>query len=372
MSQTRPLTTRSITERFPRLHSALPLVCLADLPTELRRADHLGAALGIAGLLIKSDDTSAAEYGGNKVRKLEYLLGDALAHKCDAVLTFGGVGSNHALATAIFAKQLGLRCYAVLVRQPATPSVQKTLRYHAHVGTHLIHATNYPASRELAAKAKAGHPSGGDRVYEIPWGGSSWLGTVGFVNAALELSAQLGNGEYPVPDVIYMPCGTLGSTAGLAMGLRFAGLASHVMAVRVTPPLVSSPERFAGLFTRTNAELHARDPDFPVLEDPLANVTLRGEFFGEGYDYASAESREALEFTRAHENVHLDLTYTGRAMAALIHDARQGRLAGRNVLFWNTYNSRPYPANLPRRPGRALPPEFDAYFIDPDAAGPRP
>lgn len=101
----------------------------------MRCLDNLGTALGITGLLIKSDDTSAAEYGGNKVRKLEYLLGDALARKCDAVLTYGMVGSNHALATAIHAKRLGLRCYAVLIGQLMTSAVQATLRYHAHVGT---------------------------------------------------------------------------------------------------------------------------------------------------------------------------------------------------------------------------------------------
>lgn len=283
---------RSLSAQFPGLHSALPFVRLADLPTELRCLDNLGTALGITGLLIKSDDTSAAEYGGNKVRKLEYLLGDALARKCDAVLTYGMVGSNHALATAIHAKRLGLRCYAVLIGQLMRSSVQATLRYHAHVGTHLIHATDFPASR--------------------------------------------------------------------------------VVAVRVTPPVVSSPERFADLFNETNTELHARDPDFPVLDDPLANIMFRGEFFGAEHDYAGVEIRAARELMRTHENIHLDMTYTGKAMAALIHDARQGQLAGRNALFWNTYNSRPYPENLPARPGRALPSEFDGYFPEAGRSGAKP
>lgn len=363
---------RNLSAQFPGLHSALPFVRLADLPTELRCLDNLGTELGITGLLIKSDDTSAAEYGGNKVRKLEYLLGDALARNCDAVLTYGMVGSNHALATAIHAKRLGLRCYAVLIGQLMTTSVQMTLRYHAHVGTHLIHATDFPASRELAARARAAHPGGEERVYEIPWGGSSWLGTVGLIGAALELSVQLRDAGHPEPDFIYMPCGTLGSTVGLAMGLRLAGLASRVVAVRVTPPVVSSPERFADLFNETNAELHARDPDFPVLDDPLANIMFRDEFFGAEHDYAGVEIRAARELMRTHENIHLDMTYTGKAMAALIHDARQGQLAGRNALFWNTYNFRPYPENLPARPGRALPTEFDGYFPEAGRSGAKP
>ena len=155
---------RAMFARYPGLESRLPFIALGDLPTPVVPLHTLAAAIGTrsgaAGLWCKRDDLSSAVYGGNKVRKLEFLLGDALARGCTTILTFGGLGSNHALATAINCRRLGLECIAVLTPEPATEAVRRTLRYHQKLGTHIEVATNYQDIRTLADSLTGGKPDG--------------------------------------------------------------------------------------------------------------------------------------------------------------------------------------------------------------------
>ena len=348
-----------LASRFPRLQQSLPFLPLTSLPTPLESAPDLAGLIGLEKLWIKRDDLSAVIYGGNKVRKLEYLIADALQAGGDAVITFGGIGSNHALATSIFAHRQGLTCYAVLIDQPVTPNIGATLRYHARIGTVLIHADSFKNSEKAAEEAMANHPGGPDRVCYIPWGGSSWLGSVGFINAALELAEQLGPDD--VPDRIYLACGSIGTTVGLALGLRLANLATEIVAVRVLPA-AENDDRFIYLFEEMNRELHDRDPTFPIFDDAMASVKIRREFLGPGYAEPTAESLEAVELIKATEGLTLENTYTGKAVAALVHDARESNGAGRTAVFWNTYNSRPYPTDLDSITADDLPEPFRRYL----------
>ena len=169
---------RPLFDRYPGLRDKLPLIELATLPTPIQAPQQLAREIGVDSLLLKRDDLSAQLYGGNKVRKLEFLLADALAGDYGAVLTYGGAGSNHALATAIYAKQSGLDCHAILAREPATESVAKKLLYHLDLGTQLESADTMPAIRAASERILASNGA----VYEIPFGGSSWRGAAGFVN----------------------------------------------------------------------------------------------------------------------------------------------------------------------------------------------
>ena len=337
---------------FPALQSNLRRIALAELPSPLATSAHLSAALDLDTLQIKRDDMTGPIYGGNKVRKLEYLFGDALHRNCDGVITFGAAGSNHALATAIYAKRLGLDCHVVMTDQPVTPYVARTLRYHALLGTRLELAHGYAESIDIADRLAALHPAGAERLYRIPWGGSAPLGAIGFVNAALELAGQCGGAA---PDVIYVACGTMGTVAGLALGLRLAGLRTRIEAVRVVPEPVTTLHGLGTLFVAANRELHATDNKIPIFDDPLRNIALRGEFFGTGYAEATPGCTEAVVLMRETENLTLETTYTGKALAALIHDARGRRLSGQRVVFWNTYNSRPHPPAVENETGAPLP-----------------
>lgn len=344
------------------LAARLPRLALGEFPTPLEARDRDTGEDGPATLLLKRDDLSGATYGGNKVRKLEYLLADAKARGCDAVLTYGSVGSNHALATSVYAQQLGLACYAVLLDQPATPKVDAILRWHLALGTRLVHAPSFTQSGAAAASAMAAHPGGAARVYEIPWGGSNWLGSVGFVDAALELAAQCQAADGPPPGFIYLPAGTLGTVLGLCLGLALAGLDEvRVVAARVVPGKSSALERLAAGAAELNRELRALDPAVPLVADPLRSLELRDEFLGAGYADETPAALAAIADAASRYGLQLEGTYSGKAWACLRHDAASGRLSGRRALFWNTCSSRPYQAQ--RDPDiLALPPALRGYL----------
>jgi 1-aminocyclopropane-1-carboxylate deaminase/D-cysteine desulfhydrase-like pyridoxal-dependent ACC family enzyme len=334
---------------------------LATLPTTLEPAARLGAAVGALGLLTKRDDVAGPVYGGNKIRKLEYLLADALQRGCDAVVTFGAAGSNHALATAIYAKQVGLACHAVLTDQVTTPWVANTLRWHALLGTHLEHAAGFAETQAEAIRLRASHPSGPDRLYEIAWGGSSPLGSLGFVDAGVELAGQLAVRGLNGPVRIYLPCGTMGSVAGLLVGLRLARVAATVVSVKVVPQNVVDAAAVLRL-AESIRELLPAGPTGSVSE-PVAHLEFRPEFAGDGYALPTPECLEAVAMARELEAFKLDTTYSGKALACLVADARSGRLAGHVPVFWQTWNSRPYPAGLDTADVAGLPAGFQKYFL---------
>ena len=348
---------RQLFARFPGLVDELPFLPIATLPTPVEAVPAFGEQLGIGELMIKRDDLSATIYGGNKIRKLEHLLADALNHGADAVLTYGATGSNHILATSIYAKQVGLDCYGVMVEQPGSPKVSATLRYHAFLGTHLALTVGMKGLADKTAAFKAAHPTGAERVYEIPWGGSSWLGVTGFVNAALELGKQL---DTP-PDRIYVANGTMGTSTGLAIGCRLLDWPTEIIGVRVSPLKAITPQFGQQLFTETVQQLHALDPEFPKLDEPHVNTNLREGFLGEGYAIPTAATAEAIALVDAELGMQLDTTYTGKAMAALISDARAGELRDQRVVFWQTYNSRPYPPGLSSVDTNALPANLQPF-----------
>jgi 1-aminocyclopropane-1-carboxylate deaminase/D-cysteine desulfhydrase-like pyridoxal-dependent ACC family enzyme len=343
---------------YPGLHDKLPHVQLAELPTPLDDAERMAAELGIRRLWIKRDDISALPYGGNKVRKLEFLLADAREKGCNAVVTYGAVGSHHALATSIYAHRLGLDCYAVLTPQAPSPKVAETLRYHALVGTKLIAAEDFKATIDARDAVMASHPTGADRVYDIWWGGSSWVGAIGFINAALEIGEQLAADP---PEYIYVASGTQGTTAGLALGLRLLGWPAKVVGVRVVPLTLKLPGVYDELFSGMCRELHDRDERFPVLDDPQQNFEWRDEFLGEGYAIPTDATTEAMELADRLAGLRLETTYTGKAMAALVNDARAGRLKNSSVVFWLTYNSHPYPAEIAKFGADQVPEELRGY-----------
>ena len=358
--------TRRFDGRFPQLAARLPWQQLAvGLPTALEPAPALGAALGVPSLLIKRDDLSGRPYGGNKVRKLEYLLGDALARGCDTVLTFGAAGSNHALATSIYARQLGLDCHAVLSDQVQTPWVADTLRWHLQLGTRLTPAADYAQMLAAAAGIRAQHPGGADRVYEITWGGSSPLGTIGFVAAGFEIAAQLADNGIQGPVRIYLACGTMGSVAGLVLGLYLAGSDATVVGVPILPMERISAPVVAALCRAANQAMQQHDASVPSCPDPLSRFEFRSGFLGAGYAQVTPEGLEAMRLAADLAGLKVETTYTAKALACLIADARSGGLAGCTPVFWQTLNSQPKPPGLAQVDVQRLPAGLHKYFAEP-------
>lgn len=326
----------SLARSFPSLADRLPRIEFTRLPTPIRRMPGLEKALGAEGLWVKRDDMSSPEYGGNKPRKLELILARAGEQKAQTLVTFGGLGTNHGLATAIFGKKLGFKIVLILTPQPVTDYVVRNLFLMTHFGAEVV-----PTSGPLYAAYKAVKELlKGERHYMIPPGGSSALGTLGFVNAAFELRDQIKAGEAPEPDYIFLPLGSCGTAAGLALGLTMAGLSSQVIAVRVYDRIASNSYTVALLQRRTINLLRKLDPGIPFsLPPPL--IIIR-EFFGEGYGVPTREGEEAMRMALTCEGLKLDPTYSGKAMAAFIDFIRKGEGKGKHLLFWNTYNSVPF------------------------------
>jgi 1-aminocyclopropane-1-carboxylate deaminase/D-cysteine desulfhydrase-like pyridoxal-dependent ACC family enzyme len=356
--------------RFPALTDKLPYVSLGEFPTPVQELPRLGADLGIGHLYIKRDDISGKTYGGNKPRKLEFLLGDALRAGAKEVITFGGAGSNHALATALYAHQLGLKSISMLMPQPNAKYVCRNLLMGRYCGAELhscgaeLHqrrtiplvylATTWQFLRNWSRNRRW--------PYLIPPGGSSSLGAVGFVNAAFELKAQIDRNEIPEPDYLYVATGTMGTAAGLMLGLRAANLKTRVVPVRVIGKKFVNINGMLKLIQDTNSLLYSADQSFPHIEFSEQDIGIRDEFFGQQYALFTKEGMQACKLIEERESIKLDGTYTGKTMAALIHDAEDRELANKVVLFWNTLNSRDLSNGISAIDYHVLPKPFHVYF----------
>ena len=282
-------------QHYPAMRGKIPYVSFADLPTPVEKLDRMGSELGLEQLYIKRDDATSAIYGGNKVRKLEFLLGLALQAKTREVMTFGGAGSNHATATAVHAHQVGLRSISMLMPQLNAHYVRDNLLMSYHHDAELHQYGNEILLKLGIFWELLVHKiSVGRAPQVIPYGGASPLGTVGFVNAAFELKQQIEEGKAPEPDLLYVAMGSVSTAAGLVLGLKAAGLRTRVVPVRVVPSQTANPTRFVTLFNETNSLLHAADPAFPVYELPEDEVGIVHDFFGSGYGALTKEGEEAI------------------------------------------------------------------------------
>lgn len=352
---------RPLFNHYPALVPKLPLVSLAVLPTPVRRLTGLSSRIPSASamsLWLKDDGRSSPFYGGNKVRKLELLLASARAAGAKTVLTFGYAGSNHATATAVHASRLGLRSVSILLPQHDAAYLRKNLLVSQAVGAELH---EYPSRSALIAGTlltMLKHRARDGRFpVVIPPGGSSALGTVGFVNAAFELAEQADAGLLPLPERIYVAAGSLGTVVGLGIGLAALGLSVPIHGVRVVDERYVNPSRMESLWRKTVALLRSASPGFPDVSSAVDRVVLRGEFFGGEYALPTPESSEARRLAAKLDGLDLDVTYTAKTLACVLTDARAGRMPTGPVLFWNTANTGDLadiagdvqPRDLPRR-----------------------
>ncbi len=346
----------------PLLGKKLPRVALGQFPTPVQRLDRLGKDVGASHLFIKRDDISGRLYGGNKVRKLEFLMGEALRRGAKEVLTFGCAGSNHCLATSIYARQLGLGSISILLPQPNASCVRDNLLANYSHGAELHLCRSMPVVALGTMRQLVQHRlKEGRWPMVIPPGGSSVLGVVGFVAAAFELKDQVLRGEVPEPDYIYVAAGTMGTAGGLLLGLRAAGLKSHVVGIAVGDRRFVNAKKMLGLTRKTNSVLCSLDHSFPRWAFTQSAIEIRHEFVGPGYAHFTEEGMSALSRTQHLEGIRLEGTYTGKTLAGLVHDVTE---EGRNgtILFWNTFNSRNLAEAAADLDYRDLPSCFHRYF----------
>jgi 1-aminocyclopropane-1-carboxylate deaminase/D-cysteine desulfhydrase-like pyridoxal-dependent ACC family enzyme len=305
---------------------ARPLV-LGRYPTPVQRIDALSAK--DCDLWVKRDDLTQEVYGGNKVRKLEHLLADAIAHGARRVVTIGAVGSHHVLATTHFGRLAGLEVEAVLVPQARTPHVLDVLRADVALGLHAFPASSWGKVPWVVAWRMAC----GARF--IPLGGSSVLGSMGYVTAARELAAQVRDGVLPEPDVCVVALGSGGTAAGLAAGFEAEGLSTRIVGVCVSPPawvLRGIARRLARACARRLGMRRARS-------QIAARLSADARFIGDGYGRSIDAGVAATRIASDAAGLALDPTYTAKAFASALWHVRARR--GRHILYWHTLSSAP-------------------------------
>ncbi len=315
---------RAAVERL-RTYPALPLV---TTPTPIHEMPGLRAALGGGPrLLVKRDDTIPFGFGGNKVRKLAFVAAQAVAEGADALVTTGGIQSNHARVTAAVAATLGMRCVLI-----ANGSRQERPTANALLDALLGAEVRYVSSREernaAIDDAMAQLARDGRTPFKIPLGASTPLGALGFARAVGEMLDQ-----GPVPDIIYHSSSSAGTQAGLLAGCALHGLATRVVGVSPDDPVASIAGRIRDV-------MHGMGPLLGVDGAALAGarpIEIDDGFIGDGYGVPSDASRDAQRLAARSDAIFVDNTYTAKALAALIAAVRARRVsADATVLFWHT------------------------------------
>lgn len=316
-----------------RLES-LPRLPMAFLPTPLLPSPNLRAALGAEAppILVKMDDWTGLALGGNKVRKLEFVLGQ-MDPDTRTVITCGGPQSNHCRVTAAAAAFLGLECILVVNGQPPDPPTGNSLLmrlFGAEIRPVAGREERAPAMGAAAAELRAA----GKRPLVIPLGASTPLGSLGYVRAAVEMDRQLaeGGGWGQGRTWIFLSSSSCGTLAGLALGFALLGR-DQVRLVGVSPDIsaeemvTTTRELVSGAAELLGAEVEL--PDGLVIPDD--------RFVGEGYGIPTPQSLEAAAFFGRHAGMILDQTYTAKAGAGFLDWIRQGRIpSGDTALFWHT------------------------------------
>ncbi|GHA07581.1 D-cysteine desulfhydrase [Oceanisphaera arctica] len=313
--------------RYPRLH-------FAHLNTPLEPMPQLTKLLDGPTLWIKRDDCTGLAGGGNKTRKLEFLMADALEQGADTIITQGATQSNHARQTVAIATKLGLDCHILLEDRTGSEDVDYV--YNGNVMLDQLFGgqlRKYPggtdmnaAMETLATELKAD----GKKPYIIPGGGSNEIGALGYVNCALELLGQANDRGLRIDHLVHAT-GSAGTQAGLVTGLYGSNSQIPVLGIGVRVPREQQEANVFRLAERTAEKLGI--PGAIKREDVVANC----DYVGEGYGIPAESTLEAIELFARHEGILLDPVYSGKGAAGLIDLIRKGHFKkGENIVFLHT------------------------------------
>ncbi|WDE01527.1 D-cysteine desulfhydrase family protein [Thalassomonas actiniarum] len=309
-------------------YQQFPKVDLGFFPTPLVKLPRLSQALGCE-IWMKRDDMTGLAFGGNKTRKLEYILGDALAKGCDTIITAGAAQSNHCRQTAAAAAQLNLECHLILGgEQP--DKAQGNLLLDNLFGCHIHWAGENRKGEDIPALYQSLQAEG-KRPYIVPYGGSNELGALAFVNAVKELAEQSRGLAF---SRLIFASSSGGTHAGLMLGKRLFNQAFELIGINIDKDESADLPFDAQILelARKTAVMAGSTETFSPRE-----LILNPNYLGEGYGIVGSRENEAIALTAQLEGILLDPVYTGRAMAGLIDMIRTGAISrGEQVLFWHT------------------------------------
>lgn len=307
---------------------SVPRIPLLTGPTPVVRLDRFSYAVNPNGptIWMKRDDLTPLAMGGNKLRKLEFLLGEALDQGADTVITLGAVQSNHACQTAAAARALGLEPVLLLRGPSVVPSTGNVLLDRIFGATLYLDPSPPPNWGEQVAAELSRQ---GRKPYLIPYGGSNAVGVLGYVAAGLELAGQLADMELELAEIV-VTSSSGGTQAGLVVAHAAGWLEAPVLGVSVDPPAAALAETVHRLAVEAAERLGLPQP-------AREHVRVTDAYVGPGYAKMNQATQEAILLLARTEGILTDPVYTGKALSGLIDLARQGRWsATQHVLFWHT------------------------------------
>ena len=316
------------------LLTGFPRVPLAHLPTRLEHLPRLTKHLGGPDIWVKRDDCTGLATGGNKTRKLEFSMGEALEREADTIVTVGAVQSNHVRQTAAAAAKFGMQCEVLLEHRIAQPSdlyrTSGNVLLDRVLGANLREydkGTDFDAEMErIAAEIRAA----GRNPYIIPGGASNPVGALGYVGCAEELLRQ-GEEQDVAFDHAVLASGSAGTHAGFAVGLRACGSDLPILGIGVSIPRAEQEEKVFELAWAT-AE-YVGKPGCVEREDIVADCN----YIGPGYGVPTEGMNEAVLMLARYEGLLFDPVYSGKALAGMIDYIRDGRFTkGQNIVFLHT------------------------------------
>lgn len=306
----------------------LPRLSIAHLPTPLEPLPRLTAHLGGPDLWVKRDDQTGLATGGNKARKLEFLVADALRNEADTLITCGAAQSNHARQTAAAAAKFGLDRVLVL-RGDKPDEIRGNLLLDHLLGAEIVWAGHHPPDQFMETVAHRLSEEG-RRPYLVPYGGSNPVGASGYVAAMEELGAQCQDRDITFHHIV-LASSSGGTQAGLAVAARATGFQGRILGISVDLPGHRLRAILADLATTTAAHL-----DLELALGP-GDFHVNDDYLGGGYGVISDLERDAIQTLAQTEGLLLDPVYTGRAFGGLLDLIRRGAFhPGDNVLFWHT------------------------------------
>lgn len=323
--------THPLFHSHPELQRAW--VSLIPQPTPVARLERLGRELGHANLFVKREDLTAPGYGGNKVRNLEFLLGLARAKGFEKVAMVAPLGSNFVAAAASQSARIGMRAEFFHFVPTQNDQLRRHFEYTRATGAalHVRRGRVVPAilksSIDLGARLMA------NETLRLPMGGSDEIGSLGHVNAALELALQIRDGELPEIDFLVVGAGTCGTVAGLLVGLRMAGLKTKVIGVRCVDRIVCNETRIASLANRLAKKLELgfrfRSSDVDLVHASSSH-----------YARPLENSKELIAQVESLEQIVLDTTYTTKVIDFLKAWLKSDPFGTRkkNILYWHTFS----------------------------------
>lgn len=338
-------------EEYPNLEGNVPWIKLVPSQTPVRELTKLEEKFGVNSGWVKCDDVSSPLYGGNKSRKMEFIYAEALNHNYKKILTAGTIGSNQCVANAIFCEQLKLKPIAFMIDQPVTSFVRDNLLLDVYYKNEIYY------SQEKIPK--------GDDIYYMTLGGSTPLGTLGYVDAALELKNQVNNGEIPEPDYIFIPTASSGTAAGLTLGVKIAGLKTHIVAVQVSFSSISNFKVMRRLSNKTKKYIATYDNTIPDMS--YEHLHYIEDYYGGEYGLPTPEGIEAIKLLNTEEGISLEPTYSGKTFAALLGFIQKNKpgIKNKTIVFWNTFNSRDFSDIINKVDYHDLPKELNWVFEEP-------